>query len=92
MPPPGSHDDTTSRFAEDVVNRLFSIGLSLDSALSIAGNGPAADRIAAANDELDHLIRDIRTAVFSLAEDREQHPPGPVPPRSDPSHDRLQRM
>jgi len=29
-----------SRFAEYVVNRLFSIGLSLESAHSILGKGP----------------------------------------------------
>ena len=68
---PAPLDETMSRFAGDVVNRLFSIGLRLDSALSISGNGPAGDRIAAATDELDRLIRDIRTMAFSLAEDRD---------------------
>ena len=53
-----------------IVNRLFSVGLSLDSARSIVGNGPAGDRITAATDEVDRLIRDIRTAMFGLAEDR----------------------
>ena len=58
--PPG---EAISRFAGDVVNRLFSIGLSLDSALSIAGTGPAGDRVAAAAGELDRLIRDIRAGL-----------------------------
>jgi hypothetical protein len=58
-----------------------SIGLSLDSALSIAGGGPAGDRVAAATDELDRLIRDIRTIVFSLDGDREHDRPGRVPDR-----------
>jgi len=74
--PPAPSDQAISRFAGDVVNRLFSIGLSLDSALSIAGTGPAGDRVAAATNELDRLIRDIRTMVFSRAGDREQDPAG----------------
>jgi signal transduction histidine kinase len=56
-----------SRFAEDVVHRLFSIGLSLESARSIVGKGPADDRLAAATGELDRAIREIRTTVFSHA-------------------------
>jgi hypothetical protein len=58
-------DDTMARFAGYVVNRLFSIGLSLDSAHSIAGIGPAGDRVAAAADEVDRLIRGIRDYVFA---------------------------
>jgi GAF domain len=60
-----SLDDTMARFAEYIVNRLFSVGLSLDSAHSIVGKGPAGDRVAAATDEVDHLIRDIRDRVFA---------------------------
>ena len=48
-----------------VVNRLFSVGLSLDSASSIAGKGPVGDRVAAAADGVDHLIREIRDYVFA---------------------------
>jgi hypothetical protein len=65
-----------SRFAADIVNRLFSIGLRLESARSIVTKGPAVDRIAAATDEVDRVIRDIRTAVFTLAREREQPPAG----------------
>ena len=43
-----SLEDVMSRFAGDVVNRLFSAGLSLESARSIVGDGPAGDRVAAA--------------------------------------------
>ena len=53
-----------------IVNGLFSVGLSLESARSIVGNGPAGDRIAAATDEVDRMIRHIRTAMFGLVEDR----------------------
>jgi hypothetical protein len=52
------------------VNGLFSVGLSLESARSIVGMGPAGDRIAAATDAVDRLIRDIRTAMFGPVEDR----------------------
>lgn len=58
-------DDTMARFARFIVNRLFSVGLSLDSAHSIIGNGPAADRVAAASDDVDRLIREIRDDVFA---------------------------
>ena len=71
-----SVDETTSRFAADIVNRLFSIGLRLESARSIVTKGPAGDRIAAATDEIDLTIREIRTAVFSFARDRERPRPG----------------
>jgi hypothetical protein len=74
-------EDTMSRFAGDIVHRLFSAGLSLESARSIVGEGPAGDRVAAATDELDRLIRDIRTMIFSPAEDGEQHRPGRGPDR-----------
>jgi hypothetical protein len=61
--------DTMPEFAGYVVNRLFSVGLSLESAHSIVGKGPAGDRIAAATDEVDRMIRDIRTTTFRLATD-----------------------
>lgn len=57
-------DDGMSELVADIVHRLFSAGLSLESARSIVGGDPAADRIAAATDELDRVIRDIRTMVL----------------------------
>ena len=66
---PAAPQNTTPEFAGYVVNRLFSVGLRLESARSIVGNGPAGDRIAAATDEVDRMIRDIRTALFGLVED-----------------------
>jgi len=67
---PAVPQDTVPEFAGYVVDRLFSVGLSLESARSIVGDGPAGDRVAAATDEVDRLIREIRTAAFGLAEDR----------------------
>jgi hypothetical protein len=67
---PAAPQDTMPELADYIVNGLFSVGLSLDSARSIAGNGPAGDRIAAATDKVDRMIRDVRTALFGLTEDR----------------------
>jgi hypothetical protein len=61
-----TRQDGLPGFANYIVSRLFSVGLSLDSARSVVGDGPAGDRIAAATDGVDRLIRDIRTAVFDL--------------------------
>jgi hypothetical protein len=77
---PASLDQTMSQFAEDIVNRLFSIGLSLDRAQGITGGGPAGDRLTAVTGELDRLIRDIRTIMFGPAH-HQQRPPGPGPDR-----------
>jgi hypothetical protein len=67
-----TQEGAMSQFAGLVVNRLFSVGMSLESARSLTGQGPAANRITQAADEIDHLIQDIRTTVFDLAAD---HPP-----------------
>ena len=79
---PAAPQSTMPEFACYVVNRLFSVGLSLESARSIVGNGPAGERIAAATDEVDRLIRDFRTAALGLAADRENQSPDrwPFPP------------
>jgi hypothetical protein len=63
-PEPTVTQDSMSEFAGIVVDRLFSIGLSLESARSIVGNGPAGDRVATATGEVDELISDIRATVF----------------------------
>ena len=81
-PRSASLEDAMSGFAREVVKRLFSVGLSLDSAGSIVGDGPAGDRVAAATAEVDRMIRDIRTIMFSLAADARDHSPQrwPLPP------------
>lgn len=48
-----------------VVDRLFGAGLTLQSAADVA-DGPAADRLRRAVDELDAIIHDLRSAVFRL--------------------------
>jgi signal transduction histidine kinase len=47
------------------VHRLFGVGLTLQSAAGLA-DGPVAARIQSAVDELDTVIRDVRTAVLML--------------------------
>ncbi len=54
----------TSDFASAVVNRVFRVGLILQSAAGLA-DGSAAVRLQRAVDELDDLVRDIRDAVFN---------------------------
>lgn len=55
-----------SEFACHVVNKLFSVGLSLESARSMIADSAAGDRVAVAVRDLDQAIRDIRTTVFSM--------------------------
>jgi len=55
-------------FAGEVVRRLFAAGLSLASAQAIVGDGAAGDRVAAAVDELDQPIRDVRAMMFPGAD------------------------
>jgi len=59
--PPGT---ALEEFAGEVVRRLFAAGLSLASAQAVIGDGAAGDRVAAAVDELDRTIRDIRAMTF----------------------------
>lgn len=49
---------------EMVVHRLFSAGLTLETALGLMGDHPVAGRIQAAISELDLAIQDYRTALF----------------------------
>jgi hypothetical protein len=47
-----------------VVNRLFSAGLSLETALGLMGDHPGAGKVRDAIGELDLAIRDFRSVVF----------------------------
>jgi hypothetical protein len=51
-------------FANEIVNRLSTVGLRLAGAQALVGGGVAGQRIAAAIDELDRTTRDIRTTVY----------------------------
>jgi signal transduction histidine kinase len=56
-----------------VVQRLFAIGLSLDS---MSGGLPetASEQVRTATDELHHTIRDIRGAILTLHSDEPEQP------------------
>jgi two-component system, NarL family, sensor histidine kinase DevS len=62
--------DDRERIARDlhdtVIQRLFAVGLSLQSALTRAVGDPAIERIQLAVDEIDVTIRDIRSSIFAL--------------------------
>ena len=69
------------RIAEDmndvVVRRLFSAGLTLETALGLIGDHPVARRVQQAIDQLDLAIRDVRNVVF---DHYRPHPPSGGPP------------
>jgi GGDEF domain-containing protein len=57
--------DAGMAIAEAVICRLFDVGVGLESAARLA-DGTVAVRIRRAVDELDAIIRDARTVVFSM--------------------------
>ena len=68
----GAGTDAGLGLAEMAVHRLFGVGLTLQSAAGLA-DGPAAARTQQAVDELDAIIRDVRTAVFMVYHPRRAH-------------------
>lgn len=65
-PPARQGTGMSAELTEAVVQRIFRAGLLLTSAASLL-DGPAADRVLHAVNELDDLIRDIRDEVFRAA-------------------------
>ncbi|HEY6592987.1 MAG TPA: GAF domain-containing protein [Asanoa sp.] len=67
--------DDRERIAADlhdnVIQRLFAAGLSLQSVAAQLGSGRAADRIGSTIHDLDETISQIRTSIFQL-----NQPPG----------------
>lgn len=53
----------------ELVNQLFSVGLTLTGLQALVGDGAAAERLAHAVDELDDAIGQIRTIAFSVIPD-----------------------
>jgi signal transduction histidine kinase len=51
---------------DHVIQRLFATGMSLQSAIRLTGEQAARDRIEAAVDEVDAVIKDIRHTIFAL--------------------------
>ena len=65
------HDRIAVGMNDIVVYRLFSAGLSLQTALGLMDGHPAAGKVQEAIDELDVAIADFRTVLF------DHHQPGP---------------
>ena len=69
------------RIAEDmndvVVRRLFSAGFTLETALGLIGDHPAARKVREAIGQLDLAIRDVRNVVFDHCQPRS--PSGGLP-------------
>lgn len=51
--------------ASMAIERLFGVGLTLASCRAMIPDGAGSDRVDRAMDEIDVLIRDLRTAVFA---------------------------
>jgi len=58
------HDRIAAGMNDVVVHRLFSAGLSLETALGLMGDHPGAGKVLDAIGELDLAIRDFRSVVF----------------------------
>lgn len=72
LPGPAPDVGLTPGLATAAVNRIFQAGLALESAASLL-DGPMATVILRALDDLDHLVRQIRSAI-----------PAPRSPATDP--------
>ena len=51
---------------DNVIQRLFATGLSLQAAMRLAGDTELARRMRQAVDDLDDTIRELRSAIFEL--------------------------
>jgi hypothetical protein len=76
--PPAAEDhdriaQNITEVTDVVVCRLYSTGLMLQAALQLMDGHRAADHIRLSIDELDQVISDLRSAVFSV---RRSDPPG----------------
>ncbi len=58
------HDRIAAGMNDIVVHRLFSAGLSLETALGLMGDHPGAAKVRDAIGELDQAIRDFRNVLF----------------------------
>ena len=60
------HDRIAQNLNDVVVHRLFSAGLTLETALGLMDGHRVTDRIQLAIDELDQAIRDLRDTVWPV--------------------------
>jgi len=59
---------------DQVIQRLFATGMSLQGTMALMGDPDVASRVEKAIDALDETIRDIRSAIFSLQSRSEAEP------------------
>jgi signal transduction histidine kinase len=59
-------DRIAADLRDTVIQRIFAVGLSLQSAASRAPRGDVRDKISASVNELDHTVRMLRDAIFGL--------------------------
>jgi signal transduction histidine kinase len=65
-------DRIAAAMTDIVVRRLFTAGLTLETALGLMGGHPGAGKVQEAIGQLDLAIRDVRNAVF------DHHQPDPL--------------
>ena len=58
------HERIAAELDDLLVHRLFSAGLSLQAALSLLGDHPAAEKIWDTINDLDRAIADLRNILF----------------------------
>lgn len=59
--PPASLVEQLPAFADQIVSGLLAAALTLDSAKSMVPGGPAAERLAAAHEVIDRMLRQVRS-------------------------------
>ena len=59
-------DRIAAGLQDEVIQRVFAAGLSLQSAASLSGQPSVRQRVEAASDELDQVLRLLRDTVFGL--------------------------
>jgi hypothetical protein len=65
--PSAMADEIVGMHGQAIAERLFSVGLDLDYALTMAGDGPGAIRLRQAAAELDQAVLDLRFLMISLS-------------------------
>jgi two-component system, NarL family, sensor histidine kinase DevS len=66
-------DRLAGELRNEVIQRIFAVGLSLESAAALAEDPAVRDRIAKAVSDLDYVIRVVRDAVFALEARLQDH-------------------
>jgi signal transduction histidine kinase len=70
LPVTGEQDRIATQLQDMVIQRVFAAGLSLQSAAGLTTEPDVCWRIEAAADELDEVVREIRTVIFREVQHR----------------------